>query len=586
MYAIIIHTIMEKIRLLKYFKGYRAIAIFGAIFKCIEAIIQLFIPLSFARIIDEGIGVTPHNPDIIWKYSLIILACIIVSFGFSVCGQFFSSKAGAGVASNARLAMYEKISTFSFPELDKFGVASLNNRVTRDIDQLHQSISRFVRFILRIPTVVIGSLVVLFVIHWTLAIIIILAVPIVGAFLILIMYLLRKAIPLTASARDKVTKVTRENIKGAKIVRAFTNENHETGRFNFVHSEFERSVIHLSKITSLTQPVVSIIMGLALVILYVMGAIQLGNSAFTLGELPILTSYSHELVLVFVASVEFVIIIGSGRASWARIREVLIVQPTITNSINSIEFSFDSNSMIEFRNVSFSYDNSEYGVNNINLRIHSGESIGIIGPTGSGKTSLINLIPRFNDVTSGSIFINGTNIRDIELHSLRDNISFVSQIPDMLSGTIRTNLEFGKVHAQEELDLAIRISDATDIIKNKNDGIDEVVYADGKNFSLGQRQRLSLARAIAKDNQILILDDATSALDNITDALIYKELKLMPHRPTLIVVSQKIRTLLQMDRIILMDNGKISMIGSHDELLKKSSLYRKIAISQGYEGNK
>ena len=576
--------------LLKYFVGYRRYAVIGALAKLIEVIIQLFIPILFTLIIRDGLEARPAiNMEAIWLYFGLICGCIVLSFGFSIFGQYFASKTGAGVAKNVRKAMYEKITTFSFSELDHFGVSSLNNRTTRDVSMLQDAINRTIRLILRVPTIIIGCLTILFIVYWAVGLVALIAVIIIGAILSVVMVLSYKYQKKIEESFDSLLKVTRENFRGARIVRAFVNEEYEEQRFIDRNKALGKTLMKLSKVHAIINPVVLIGINTALVLMYFFGALHVDpmNAAagFDVATLPILTSFANELVLSLVATLEFILILGVGRSSWFRILQVLDIVPSIQNAENPVIPVFEKSPSIEFKKVSFIYNNEEAcSIRDLSLKVAPGEFLGIVGVTGSGKTTLINLLPRFYDVTSGEILIDGVNIKDYEYHELRKRISYVAQIPDMLTGTIRSNLEFGNRFESNLFDEAIDISDSEDIIYVKHDHLDEKVLNGGKNFSLGQKQRLNLARALIRHNKVLILDDSLSALDTITDARIRAKLNGIANPPTTLIVSQRVNTLKELDRIMLMHNGSLSDIGTHEELIKRSKLYRMIVHSQEMGG--
>ena len=566
--------------LFKYLKGYRLTAALGGFFKFLEAILQLFIPISFTMMMREAPLAIQFWDFRIWKYFIAIVVCVVVSYVFSCLGQLFAHKVGAGVASNIRLDLYKHIATFSFPELDKFGVASLNNRATKDISSMQDAVSRTVRIALRIPAVFFGCLVVLFLIDWSVALIIVALVPIIVLILVLLFKFFKKGYPKIALSRDKITTVTRENVRGARIVRAFTNEKLEESRFVARNKEYAIAVHNLAKVSSVIQPLVGFFIGLTLVAMYLVSGYDMELGIIDPTLLPILTSYTHELVSFMVMVIDFVIILGAGRASWLRIKEVMNLHASITSPENACFYNTDGNNAIEFVDVSFVYPNGDVALRDISFRIGAKERIGITGFTGSGKTSLVNLIPRFCDTSGGKILLNGVDVRDYDLSSLRQAIAFVSQTTDMISGTIAQNLQFDGEHTKEEMYEALRVADGLNVLEAKPGGLSEVVLAEGRNFSLGQQQRISVARGIIMQRGVLIFDDSFSALDNITENKIQREIMKTDYDPILITVSQKVSTLKTMDRIILLDKGSVSMIGAHEELVKKSPLYRKIVISQ------
>lgn len=572
-------------KLLKHFKGYRLVSFMGAFFKLIEVVLQLLIPLTFRYMINEGLIDPSPDHQLLWIAFSVMFALIILSFICSLTGQYFSSKASAGVGMNIRREMYQKVASFSFRELDKFSTTSLTNRLTTDIEQFQKTILMTLRLILRVPGVVVGGLVVIFLISYKFALVLIALIPFVIALLYGIMVVSRKLYRKINNARDGFTKVARENARGARVVRAFTKEENEYHRFSNENEVYEHTHTKLAKISSITAPIVAFLMNIALVIMYALGGNMVNIGSIAYGDLTILQTYSTEIVNSLILLVDFIIILSNGRAAYERIKEVLETNVSLLSPVDGKTIDPNTGIRVSFKDVSFVYDEVAEieTIDDVSFEIAPHETFGITGLTGSGKTSLINLIPRFYDPNNGSILINGVDVKAYDLHSLRQNITFISQTPDMIRGTIESNLSFGRTYSPENLFEKIIMSGSLNIIENKHAHLQERVHGDGRNFSLGQKQRLSLARGLLRQNQLLILDDSFSALDYETNFKIQQALKNDQLNPTTIIVSQNIKTLQGMNRILVLDEGRVEAIGTHDELLKISKTYQTIARSQGIE---
>ena len=568
-------------KLLYYMKPFKKEFILGPFFKLIEAILELFIPIVMAKIIDTGI----YNKDItyILKMGGLLLLLGAVGLSFALVCQYYASLASQGIGTNLRESLFKHINSLSHKELDDIGTPTLITRLTNDINLIQSGFAMLIRLGTRSPFIIIGSTIMALSLDFHLSIIFIITIPLI---VLVIVTIMKKSIPMYKIIQkklDNISLITRENVEGIRVIKAFSKEESEINRFREANEDFVNKTIGVLKISSLLNPLTSIIMNFAIVLLLHFGAIRVNAGSLKQGEIIALINYITQIMLSLVVLSQLIITLTKGYTSFNRVTDILDIDSTIKNNINTKKLpKSDINPIIEFDNVSFSYDDSnQYALKDINLIINKNENVGIIGGTGSGKSTLVNLIPRFYNPTKGTIKIKGLNVTDLSIKELRSIIGIVPQKAVLFSGTIRENLEWGKENPKEEdINKALDISMASEFVNSFEDGINSKVLKNGKNLSGGQKQRLTIARALIKDPEILILDDSLSALDFATDSKLRKALKEKIHDTTIITISQRASSIKNSDKIIVMDNGEIKGIGTHSYLLENCEIYQEICSSQ------
>lgn len=569
-------------KVLPFFKSYKRELTLGPLFKLIEAILELFIPIIMIKIIDIGI---PNNDiNYILKIGLTLILLGLVGLSFALVCQYYASIASQGIGTKIRTALFEHINKLSHSEIDNIGTSTLITRLTNDITLIQNGIAMLIRLGTRSPFVIIGSTVMAFAINFQLALVFLIAMPIIS---ILLYFIMKKSIILYKEIQkklDNISLITRENIEGVRVIKAFSKEESEIVRFKNRNNDYSEETIKALKVSSLLNPLTSVVMNFAIVFILYFGARKVNLGASTQGEIIALINYIIQISLALIVFSQLVITLTKGYTSLIRVSEVLEIQPSIIEKNNELSItSVDSKKpLIEFRNVYFSYnDSKEYSLKNISFKINKNEVIGIIGGTASGKSTIINLLSRFYDVTKGEVLIKGINIKYYSFKKLRNLISIVPQKSVLFSGTLRSNLELGNRNlTDEDIKRVLDISMASDFVNKLENKYDAEVLKGGKNFSGGQKQRLSIARALAKNSEILVLDDSLSALDYATDLQLRKNLKEQVKDTTIIMISQRASSLKNADKIIVLDNGEINAIGTHEELLKSSEVYKEIYYSQ------
>lgn len=569
-------------KVLPFFKSYKRELTLGPLFKLIEAILELFIPIIMIKIIDIGI---PNNDiNYILKIGLTLILLGLVGLSFALVCQYYASIASQGIGTKIRTALFEHINKLSHSEIDNIGTSTLITRLTNDITLIQNGIAMLIRLGTRSPFVIIGSTVMAFAINFQLALVFLIAMPIIS---ILLYFIMKKSIILYKEIQkklDNISLITRENIEGVRVIKAFSKEESEIERFKNRNNDYSEETIKALKVSSLLNPLTSVVMNFAIVFILYFGARKVNLGSSTQGEIIALINYIIQISLALIVFSQLVITLTKGYTSLIRVSEVLEIQPSIIEKNNELSItSIDSKKpLIEFRNVYFSYnDSKEYSLKNISFKINKNEVIGIIGGTASGKSTIINLLSRFYDVTKGEVLIKGINIKYYSFKKLRNLISIVPQKSVLFSGTLRSNLELGNRNlTDEDIKRVLDISMASDFVNKLENKYDAEVLKGGKNFSGGQKQRLSIARALAKNSEILVLDDSLSALDYATDLQLRKNLKEQVKDTTIIMISQRASSLKNADKIIVLDNGEINAIGTHEELLKSSEVYKEIYYSQ------
>ncbi len=567
-------------KLFSYLRDYKKEAILGPIFKLLEAIFELIVPLVMAKIID--VGVASKDVNVVLKLGGILILLGIVGLASALVCQYFASVASQGVGTNIRNDLFKHINTLSHSEIDKIGTPSLITRITNDVNQVQTAVAMLIRLAVRAPFLLIGSTIMAMTLDIKLSLVFFIAAPLIALVLYFVMH---KSIPFFTVIQKKldgISLITRENLEGVRVVKAFSKEEHEMKRFKDASESLTNLSISVGKISALLNPVTALILNFAIVAILWFGGIRVDNGYITQGELIAFVNYMTQLSLVLVVVANLVILFNKAAASSKRINEIFDIKPSIVNRSATIKKGIENTPKIQFNNVSFSYeDSNEDSLSNISITINKGETIGIIGGTGSGKSTFINLIPRFYDSTKGSILIDGVDIKNYDLKALRKKIGIVPQKAVLFSGTLRENMLWGNKNATD-LDIAnaLEIAQASEFVNKLPDKYDTILNQGGKNLSGGQKQRLTIARALISKPEILILDDSASALDFSTDAKLRHAIKEKTKDATVLLVSQRATTIKDADKIIVFDSGEIKGIGTHHELLENCTVYKEICLSQ------
>lgn len=561
-------------KLLIYLKDYIKESILGPLFKLLEALFELFVPLVIAAIIDTGI----ENGDTgyIIKMCLVLVLLGFVGLAFSITAQYFAAKASVGFVSKIRHVLFGHIQSLSYSELDQIGTSTLITRMTSDMNQVQNGMNLALRLLLRSPFVVFGAMIMAFTIDVPSAMIF---VYVTIVLLIVVFGIMLGSIPLYKKVQQKldaVMTVTRENLTGVRVIRAFCKEDEETDDFINKNNELTASQKFVGKISALMNPVTYVIINLAIIWLIHTGAVRVEAGILTQGAVVALYNYMSQILVELIKLANLIINITKSIACGNRIQAVLDIKPDLESGNSSC-----NEGSVEFDHVNLRYKNAGAdSLSDITFTAAKGETIGIIGGTGSGKSSLVNLIPRFYDAASGEVKVGGVNVKDMDVEQLREKIGVVPQKAVLFHGTIRENMQWGVTNASDdEIMEAIEAAQGLDVIKAKG-GLDCEIEQGGKNLSGGQRQRLTIARALVKKPEILILDDSASALDFATDAALRKSLRELDYHPTVFIVSQRTSSIQHADRIIVLDDGAAVGIGTHDELMKSCSVYQEIYNSQ------
>ncbi|HOM02034.1 MAG TPA: ABC transporter ATP-binding protein [Acetivibrio sp.] len=562
-----------------YLKGYIKESILGPLFKLLEASFELFVPIVIKSIVDVGIG--QADKVYIIKMCLLLILLGVVGMVCSVTAQYFAAKASVGFVTKLRRALFEHIGKLSYTEIDTLGTSSMITRMTSDMNQVQTGLNLTLRLLLRSPFIVFGAMIMAFTVDAEAAFTFVVAIPALSIVVFAIMLL---SIPLYRKVQhrlDRVLNSTRENLAGVRVIRAFRLEENEMAEFDKRNEELTSTQKFVGRISALMNPLTYVIINLAIIWLIYIGAIRVSRGLITQGAVLALYNYMSQILVELIKFANLIISITKAVASANRISAVLDVKPSLEER-ESIHENGRSEYAVEFNHVGLKYKNAGgEALTNINFSVRRGEVVGIIGGTGSGKTSLVNLIPRFYDATVGEVIVDGVNVKDYSLKELRDKIGIVPQKAVLFKGSIRENMRWGNKNAtDEEIMEAINIAQAGEIVAQKKEGLDFFIEQGGKNLSGGQRQRFTIARALVKKPEILILDDSASALDFATDAALRKALRDLPGNPTIFIVSQRTSSIQFADKIVVLDDGEIAGIGKHDELLETCEVYREIYDSQ------
>lgn len=565
-------------KLLKYLKKYKIESILAPFFKLIEVAFELIVPLIVSTIIDVGI----ENGDKIYIIKRCLLLGLLGILGLcsTLVAQYFSAKASVGFATDIRHALFQHIGKLSYSQLDSLGAPTLITRLTGDINQVQTGTNLTLRLVLRSPFVVFGAVIMAFTVDVKSSLVFVVAVPALAAVVFAIMLV---CIPMYRKVQQKLDGLlskTRENLLGTRVVRAFCKEEEEIADFDAKNNALTEMQTAVGRISAFMNPATFVLINLAIIALIYVGAIRVDSSAISRGAVVALYNYMSQILVELIKLANLIISVTKAIACGNRIQSVLDIEPgtvpgTVTDGNENSEYS------VEFDKACLSYNGSEESLHNIDLKIKRGSSIGVIGSTGSGKTSLVNLIPRFYDVTGGCVLVDGVDVRDYDTKALRSKIGVVSQKKALFAGTVRDNIRFGKQDAtDEEIWQALETAQAKQMIEDKSGQLDFVLEQEGKNLSGGQRQRMTIARALVRKPEVLILDDAASALDYATGATLNKALRNTDFAPTVITVSQRVAAIRNSDTIVVLDEGEIVGMGTNDELLRSCEVYKEIFDSQ------
>lgn len=565
-------------KLLKYLKSYKKESILCPFFKLIEAFFDLIVPVIVGRIIDYGIG--ENNSTYIVKMVILLVAIAVGVLFFAITAQYFAAKASVGFVTDVRSALFAHISSLSYSNLDKIGYSSLITRMTSDINQLQQGVNMTLRLLLRAPIIVIGSIVMSFVINREISLVFLLTTVVLTIIVAAIMIFTMPMYKKNQENLDNITDLTRENLAGARVVRAFCMEESEDKKFKIKNDILTKSQKFAGYISSLLNPATFIVINLGVIALIHFGAVEVNSGSLTQGSVVSLYNYMAQILTELIKCIDFIIVVNRAVACGNRVQDILDIAPDQKFS-SELKENENSEYAVEFKNVTMKYHSTgESALENISFKVRKGETVGIIGATGSGKTTLVNLIDRFYDCTVGEVLVDGINVKDYPEKQLKEKIGIVPQKATLFSGTIRSNLLWGNSNASDDALIdAVKTAQAYDVILKKN-GLDSVVEQEGRNFSGGQKQRLTIARALVKKPEILIMDDSASALDLKTDRDLRKAIAENGNHSTVFIVSQRTASVMNSDIIIVLDDGKAVGIGTHKDLMKNCNVYKEIYLSQ------
>lgn len=568
------------LKLARFLKQFRKQVIIGPIFKLTEAIFELIVPIITAKMIDNG--VRAGNVNYVWRMGGVMLLLGVVGLCCALICQKLASVASQGFGTAVRSAMYAHINTFSHSEIDKFGTPSLITRITNDVNQLQYAVAMLIRLVIRAPFLAIGAIVMAMLIDMKLATVFLIATPLIALVLYVIM---SRSVPffrVMQKKLDTISLISREGLSGARVIRAFSKQDSEVERFNTAADDQTNTAIQVGKLSALLNPLAYVIMNFAIIAIIWFGGWRVNSGGMTQGEVIAFVNYMSQTLLALIVVANLVVTFTKASASAARVNEVFETTTSVAETNDKPVLRVPNTPRVDFQHVCFSYDGSDkYAVKDLNFSILPDETVGIIGGTGSGKSTLVSLIPRFYDTTEGKILIDGVNVRDYSFAELRGQIGMVPQEAVLFSGTIESNLRWGQEDAtREELNKALKIAQAMEFVSAMPAGIESPVNQGGKNFSGGQKQRLTIARALIGNPQILILDDSASALDFATDAALRKSIQNETTGMTVLMVSQRASTIKRADKIIVLDDGEVAGIGTHEQLMESCEVYQEICLSQ------
>lgn len=566
--------------IMRFLKDYKKECVLAPLFKMLEAIFELFVPLVVSSVIDKGIANGDKGYIMQMCFMLILLA--IIGLVCAITAQYFSAKAAVGAATGMRHSLFAHIQTFSFTEMDTLGTSTLVTRMTSDINQVQNGINMVLRLFLRSPFIVFGAMIMAFTIDVKAALVFVAAIPILTLIVFGIMLTTRPMYKNVQSGLDKILGITRENLTGVRVIRAFNKEQDEVKRFKKDNESLNRLQKFVGKISGLMNPLTYVVVNVSIIALIWIGAIRVNAGALTQGQVVALYNYMSQILVELIKLANLIITITKALACAGRIESVFEVTSGMADGSVKEVAAKEEQPSVEFKNVSLTYSGSgASSVEGINFKAMKGQTIGVIGGTGSGKSSLVNLIPRLYDATQGEVLVDGVNVKDYDIETLRNKVGIVMQKAVLFKGTIRENMWMGKKGAtDEQIDEALEISQSKEFVDSKQGRLDYLIEQGGKNLSGGQRQRLTIARAIVRKPDVLILDDSASALDFATDAALRKAIRGMNNSPTVFIVSQRAASLMYADLIIVLDDGQVAGMGTHDELLANCEVYKEIYESQ------
>ena len=567
-------------RLIRFLKPYRLQVFLGPVFKLIEAIFELIVPLVMADMID--VGVARGDTAYIWQRGALLVLLGVVGLASSLTCQTMASRASQGVGTDLRRSLFHHINTLSWRELDRFGTPTLITRMTSDINQLQTAVAMLIRLVVRAPFLVIGAVIMAMRIDLHLSLVFLAIVPLVALVLYIVM---SRSVPFFKTIQkktDRVALITRENLSGARVVRAFRKQESEQQRFDAACDDLAKNAIAIGRLNAVLAPFSFLILNFGIVAILWFGGVRVDTGYLTQGEVVAFVNYMSQILLALVVVANLVVIFTKAAASASRINEVFDTVPSIRDEGNTPVQPVPGASRVSFRGVDFAYyEGAEHALRGVNLDIPAGTSVGVIGGTGSAKSTLVQLIPRLYDATGGQVLVDGVDVRAYPLNQLHAKVGMVPQGNLLFSGTVRDNLRWRSPRAtDDELWAALETAQAAEFVRSQPLGLDAPVSQGGANFSGGQRQRLTIARALVGRPDILILDDASSALDYATDAALQKALRALTPRPTVISVSQRVSTVRRCDMIVVMDEGEVVGLGSHEELVRSCPTYQEICASQ------
>ncbi|WP_294490503.1 ABC transporter ATP-binding protein [uncultured Ruminococcus sp.] len=567
-------------RLFRYLKNYKKESVIGPLFKLIEACFELAVPLVMANIID--IGIKNEDMGYILKMGGVMVLLGFLGLACSLTAQFFAAKASVGFGTALRTDLLKHINKLSYTEIDKIGSSTLVTRMTADINTAQAGVNILLRLLLRSPFIVIGAVIMAFTISVKLTLIFLIIAPCLAFVIYKIMSITIPRYKHIQKTLDRTNLLTSEALTGARVIRAFSRQQDEEKEFKQITDELTDLQIKAGRINALMNPMTYVIVNIAIAVIIRAGAGQVFRGTISQGEVIALINYMNQILLALLAMAILVTNITKMQASAIRINDIFAVDPSVSDDGNSDVKAVKNAPCIEFKDVSFSYhDSEEYALENISFSVGRGETAGIIGGTGSGKSSVINLIPRFYDVSKGQVLVDGVDVKDYPFKQLRKKIGLVPQRAVLFKGTIRDNMKWrDRSASDDEIISALKLAQAYDFVMEKPDKLDEMILQEGKNLSGGQRQRLTITRAFVGSPEIVILDDSASALDLATDAKLRKAIAEQTGGMTVLIVSQRISSIKNVDKIIVMDDGKIAGIGTHRELYKNCAVYREICLSQ------
>ena len=570
--------------IIQFMKNYKKESILAPLFKMLEALLELFVPLVVAQIIDRGIYF--EDKRYIISMCLVMFLLAAIGLAFSVTAQYFAAKSAVGASTAMRSKLFAHIQSLGYEEMDRIGSATLITRMTSDINQVQNGINMALRLFLRSPFVVIGSVVMAFTIDVKAALIFVVTVPVLTIVVFTVMAVTKPIYKNVQNSLDRILNITRENLTGVRVIRAFHKEEKEKDTFYAANDELTGLQKFAGKISGLSNPLTFMIINFAIIVLVYAGAIRVNVGSLSQGEVVALYNYMSQILVELIKFANLIVTITKALASVNRIGDIFGQTPRMREGDASFtaeeKTAPSSETVVEFRDVSFGYHESgEAAIRHISFQVKRGETIGIIGGTGAGKSTLVNLIPRFYDTTEGSVLLYGKNVKDYSFSELRNQISIVPQKAQLFAGAIRSNLMFGCPDATtQDLEQALEISQAKEFVDAKENRLDALVEQGGKNLSGGQKQRLALARALVRKSELLIMDDSASALDYATDAKLRKAIREMDPKPTVFIVSQRASSILNADQILVLDDGVLVGIGDHESLLESCSVYKEIYETQ------